>query len=52
MLIDLLAGQDESVALVEADAGRRISFGMLRGEIDQLAGKLAALGCVGVTASG
>jgi oxalate---CoA ligase len=44
MLIDLLAGQDESVALVEADAGRQISFGTLRAEIDELAGKLAAAG--------
>jgi len=43
-LIDLLEGQDDCVALIEADAGRRISFGALRAEIEKLAGKLAAAG--------
>jgi oxalate---CoA ligase len=43
-LIDLLGGQDGDVALIEADARRRMSFGLLRAEIEKLAGKLAAAG--------
>jgi len=43
-LIDLLAGRGGEVALVEPDAGRRVSFAELRGEVEALAGKLAGLG--------
>lgn len=43
-LIELLAGRDGDVALVEPEAGRRVSFGELRTEVAELAGKLAGAG--------
>jgi acyl-CoA synthetase (AMP-forming)/AMP-acid ligase II len=41
---DLMAGGESAVALIEPDAGRRVSTGELRDEVATLAGKLAAAG--------
>jgi len=43
-VFELLAGGEGDVALVEPDAGRRVSFAELRGEVGELAGRLAAAG--------
>jgi acyl-CoA synthetase (AMP-forming)/AMP-acid ligase II len=43
-VLDLLAGRDSETALIEPDAGRRVSFGELRGEVHELAAKLAGAG--------
>ena len=43
-LIGRLAGGEGDVALIEADAGRSVSFGELRADVDQIAGRLAAVG--------
>ncbi len=43
-LLDRLAGRDGDVALIEPEAGRRVTYGELRAEIGHLAGRLAAAG--------
>src|SRR5579872_2673672 len=41
---DLLAGGDNDLALIEPDNDRRVTYAELRGEVDELAGRLAGWG--------
>jgi len=43
-LIDLLGGADDATALIEPEGGRRVSFGELRDDVAEIAGRLAAVG--------
>src|SRR5581483_6361260 len=45
-LLELLAAGESDTALLEPDAGRRVSYGELREEVRELAGKLAGAGVV------